>query len=187
MDCPALDHVPVPVPPPFAIRAYEPGDEAAWLDIHREADVFNVFRLETFRQQFGEDREVLRQRQAYLLDGDGRAIGTASAWFQPEDPALGRIHWVAIRPDYQGLGLAKPLLVWVCARLRELGHTRAYLTTSTARVPAICLYFGLGFLPNLEGTGRQRDWRDFLARTVDEPRATAIRTYLAATLDESVG
>jgi len=182
MDCPALDHVPVPVPPPFAIRANEPGDEAAWLDIHREADLFNTFQLETFRQQFGEDREALRQRQAYLLDGDGCPIGTASAWFQPEEPALGRIHWVAIRPAFQGLGLAKPLLAWVCTRLRELGHTRAYLTTSTARVPAICLYFGLGFQPNLEGTGRQQDWRDFLARTATEPRAAAIPADLLAAL-----
>lgn len=183
MDCPVLDQALILPRPPFSIRPYEPGDEAAWLDIHREADVYNVFRLETFRQQFGEDREVLHQRQAYLLDGEGCPIGTATAWFQPEDPALGRIHWVAIRPAYQGAGLAKPLLAWVCNRLRELGHTRAYLTTSTSRVPAICLYFGLGFLPNLAGTGRQQDWQDFLARTENEPRAAAVRAYLAATLD----
>lgn len=179
MDCPLLDQAEVPVPTPYAVRAYEPGDEAAWLAIHREADLYNTFRDGTFAAQFGSDSALLRRRQFYLLDGAGCPVGTASAWFHPEDASLGRVHWVAILPELQGRGLAKPLLSQVCRRLRELGHTRAYLTTSTIRVPAICLYFALGFRPDCAGEARRRDWRDFLERTADEPRANPIRDYLA--------
>jgi GNAT superfamily N-acetyltransferase len=179
MDCPVLDQAECPVPSPFAIRSYEPGDEAAWLAIHRAADVCNTFREDTFAAQFGTDPDLLRQRQFYLLDGASCPVGTATAWFHPEDAALGRIHWVAILPECQGRGLSRPLLAQVCHRLRELGHTRAYLTTSTIRVPAICLYFALGFRPDCTGEARRRDWQDFLHRTVGEPRAEAVRDHLA--------
>jgi GNAT superfamily N-acetyltransferase len=179
MDCPVLDQAEIPVPTPFAVRPYQPGDEAAWLAIHRAADAYNTFRDDTFAAQFGTDMDLLRRRQLYLLDGAARPVGTASAWFHPEAPALGRVHWVAILPECQGRGLAKPLLAQVCRRLRELGHTRAYLTTSTLRVPAICLYFALGFRPDCAGEARRRDWRDFLDRTADEPRAKPLRDHLA--------
>jgi ribosomal protein S18 acetylase RimI-like enzyme len=186
MDRPHLQDLPDALPAaPFRLRTYEPGDEAAWFAIHEVADPFNAFSADSFWDQFGTDRELLRQRQFYLVDGSGTPIGTASAWFQANDPDLGRIHWVAIRPEFQGQGLAKPLLAAVCHRLRELGHTRAYLTTSTSRVPAICLYHAFGFRPNLDGTGRQQDWRDFLARTENEPRAAAVRDFLVTTLASS--
>jgi len=181
MDCPDLNETrSAPLPSGFSLRFYELGDEEAWVDIHREADLFGTFSLDTFWGQFGTDRDLLRQRQVYLLDSQDRPIGTTSAWFQPGDPGLGRIHWVAIRPEYQGQGLAKPMLSCVCDCFQTLGHTRAYLTTSTSRVPAICLYFSYGFLPDLAGTARREDWQDFLARTEDAPRAAATRAFLEA-------
>ena len=179
MDCPNLVAVPqAELPAGYSLRFYEPGDERAWVDLHREADLLNTFSAETFRNQFGTDTNLLRQRQIYLVAESGTVVGTASAWFQPGDPSLGRVHWVAIRPAHQSRGLAKPLLSLVCRRLRELGHTRAYLTTNTARVPAICLYFSFGFLPDLAGSARRQDWQDFLERTAGMPRAEAVRACL---------
>jgi GNAT superfamily N-acetyltransferase len=52
---------------------------------------------------------------------------------------------VAILPDYQGRGLSKPLLSQALRRLWELGHTRAYLTTSAERMVALRLYERFGF------------------------------------------
>ncbi len=54
------------------------------------------------------------------------------------------MHWVAIAADHQGQGLSKPLLSAVLRRLVELGHTKAYLTTSTERPVALALYRLLG-------------------------------------------
>ena len=131
----------------YSFRWYAPGDEQAWLEIHRQADLYNQVSLELFQQQFGTDPTLLNRRQVYLLTGQGAVIGTSTAWFNDNFEGLpyGRVHWVAIVPDYQGQGLAKPLLSVTCQRLKELGHERAYLTTSSARVAAIRLYEKFGF------------------------------------------
>jgi GNAT superfamily N-acetyltransferase len=55
------------------------------------------------------------------------------------------VHWVAIVPECQGIGLGKALMTLLCQRLRELGHDQAYLFTSSERVSAIRLYLRFGF------------------------------------------
>src|SRR5207248_4802613 len=92
---------------------------------------------------------LLVERQCYLLNAFGQAIGTGTAWFNDnfEGKSFGRVHWLAILPEFQGRGLGKPLLTAICSRLRDLGHERAYLTTSTQRIPAIRLYLRFGFVP----------------------------------------
>ena len=109
---PTLNGVPdFALPEPYRWRWYEPGDEVHWLAIHAVADRFNRLMEETFWRDFGRETAVLAQRQLYLLDGDGQPVGTASAWW--DDATTGRVHWVAIHPDHQGKGLAKPLLTAV--------------------------------------------------------------------------
>ena len=141
---PHLDNWPVaPLPIDFSIRPYQSGDAVHWRAIHERADPFNTFDNTTFASWFGDDEAVLRARQKYLLAPDGRIIGTATAWF--DNFQTGRVHWVAIVPEYQGRGLARPLLWVVGQTLRELGHTRAVLTTSLDRPVALALYQKIGF------------------------------------------
>lgn len=149
---PTLDNLPhYELPPTYSLRWYQPGDETAWLAIHRAADPFHDFTPTTFAAQFGNDPTVLVARQMYLCGADGAALGTATAWCKadPTGPAWGLIHWVAIHPTWQGKGLAKPLLADVCAQLHTLGYQRAYLSTATVRLPAINLYLQFGFVPTI--------------------------------------
>ena len=147
-------------PPGFGVRLYRAGDERHWVELHLAADKHTEVRPELFESQFGRDAQELSQRQAYLLDSAGRVVGTASAWRDDkyQRPELGRIHWVAIHPEYQGRGLAKPLMTYLCRRLRELGHRKAYLTTSTVRVPAIGLYLRFGFQPWIRDEEERAAW-----------------------------
>jgi GNAT superfamily N-acetyltransferase len=148
-----------PVPAPCTLRWYRPGDEAAWLRIHLEADAHNTFTPRTFEEQFGRDPRVLAERQCYLCDAEGEAIGTTTAWFHDyRGRPFGRVHWVAIVPAMQGRGLANPLLTAVCNRLRALGHERAYLSSATVRVPALNLYLKFGFLPVVRTEEDLRAW-----------------------------
>jgi GNAT superfamily N-acetyltransferase len=158
---PTLEDLPVcPVPEGFSLRAYRPGDEAAWVAIHVEADRWNRITLETFWKEFGRDPQPLAARQFYLCDEQGTPIGTATGWANDNyhGAAWGRIHWVALRPAYHGRGLAKPLLAAACWRMRELGHDKAYLVTSTARIPALNLYRCFGFAPEIRSAEDEAAW-----------------------------
>jgi GNAT superfamily N-acetyltransferase len=171
-----LDGVPrFDVPAGFTLRPFASGDEEAWVWIHAAADRYNEATLARFRSEFGDDAATLERRMRFLVDPTGSAIGTAAAWFdhQPPGPLLGRVHWVAIHPAHQGRGLAKPLLSHVCALLRDLGHERTFLTTSSARIPAIALYLRFGFEPEIDGSDSAAAWAELRRHLT---RATYLRT-----------
>src|SRR2546430_10546383 len=94
------------MPEGFSLRWYQPGDEENWFRIQAAADKFNEITRELFERQFGSDQELLAKRQCYLVDAQGKAIGTGSAWFNDdfEGKKYGRVHWVALAPQYQGRG-----------------------------------------------------------------------------------
>lgn len=165
-----LDRLPTyPVPDGYAIRPYAPGDEVAWVDIQSVADVYNVITPALFQREYGDDPLELGRRLFMIVGPNGESVGTAAAWFgeREGDPTWGRVHWVAVHPTHQGRGLAKPLLSRVGGALRELGHDRAYLTTATARVPAIALYLHFGFAPAIDGPDDEVAWTELL-RAVPE-------------------
>jgi len=165
------------VPSGFSFRWYQTGDEQEWFRIQSAADKLNEITPELFARQFGNDKTALSQRQCYLVNSFGRAIGTGTAWFNDnfEGGRFGRVHWVAIVPEFQGRGLAKPLMSTICHRLRELGHDRAYLTTSTERLGAIRLYLSFGFVPLLRNRAEEALWR-----AVEEKMPAAFpRNFLA--------
>src|SRR5262249_16871751 len=139
---------------------YQHGDEETWRRIQLAADRFNRIPPELFAEQFGFDADRLSQRQAYLSTERGEPIGTGTAWFNEDFQGrrVGRIHWVALVPEWQGQSLSKPLMSAVCGRLRELGHERAYLSTSSARLPAIQLYRRFGFVPLIENEQQAAVW-----------------------------
>jgi len=157
-----LDNIPqFALPAPYAVRWYRPGNEAAWRRIQTAADKFNTFPPEKFAQQFGTDPATVAQRMCFLCDGRNREVGTMTAWFgeAAEWEGWGRVHWVAVVPELQGLGLSKPLMAATLTRLAELGHTRAYLTTATVRPTAINLYLKCGFLPHIRDAADLRAWQ----------------------------
>jgi GNAT superfamily N-acetyltransferase len=157
-----LENVPqFELPPGFSIRWYRPGDEEHWLQIHLLADKFNTFTATTFFEVFGNNQTELAQRMCFLLDAKQNPVGTATAWFDRnfEGQAYGRIHWVAIVPNLQGQGAGKGLVSALCTRLIELGHERAYLRTSTGRVPAVNLYLKFGFAPLIRNADEAAIWK----------------------------
>ena len=170
------------LPAGFSLRWYQPGDEAHWRRIHLAAERFVEITPELFRQQFGAgtkerwrqpasaherqhrlNSRLLQERQCYLLDPCGDVIGTGTAWFgDVEGARWGRVHWMAILPEFQRRGLGQGLMTAICQRLRVLGHERAYLHTSAARIPAIRLYLKFGFTPVIRNAGEAAAWKEIL-------------------------
>ncbi len=165
---PNLEEIPqFGLPDGFRLRRYKPGDERAWYRIHRLADHHEPVTPDLFARRFGSDSATLQARQLFLLAASGHLIGTATAW-QGEDPRnsaaiIGRVHYVAIIPEFQGRGLAKSLMTAVLERLKELGHKTAYLATASGRLPAINLYLRFGFKPVVREPSEAAAW-DYIRR-----------------------
>ena len=155
-----LDDIPAyTLPAEYSIRWYQPGYEEYWQAIQSFADEYIRVTPDLFEEQFGTDIQLLSERQCFLFDGEENVVGTASAWLDnPGGKSPGRIHWVAIIPQEQGKGLAKPILTTVCKRLKELGHSKTYLTTQSVRIHAINLYAKFGFTPVIDSERDREIW-----------------------------
>lgn len=150
------------LPPKYFLRLYRPGDAVNWVRILRTAYGDETITTELFTNRFDNNERELARRQYFLCDDFGMAIGTATAWWDEtfEDGKWGRIRAVAIDPSFQGRRLTRPLLSTLCRRFQELGDQRAFLTTSTKRLPAIKLYRRFGFKPHLQSREDRLLWRE---------------------------
>ena len=135
------------LPNGYSLRNYQPGDEATWTQIHKDTHYYDPLPVGLFRREFGDDELALRDRQLYVINPDGAAVATATAWFpkadHPQD--LGRLHWLAVDPSVQRHGIASALVGAICDRMDALGYTGAYLSTGADNDSAIRLYRRLGF------------------------------------------
>jgi ribosomal protein S18 acetylase RimI-like enzyme len=150
-----------PLPASFSVRSHVDGDETRWAEIETAAGEFPDLEAAAAHHQreFGGHDAELRDRRFYLFDPGGSAVGTATAWFHPDylGAPSGRLHWVAIVPDWQGRHLAKPL-VSVAMRKIAAHHDRAFLTTQTTSYKAIRVYLDFGFRPHIADEAQRRGW-----------------------------
>jgi len=164
MFCSTLDNIPqFALPDGYTMRRYQTGDIRHWLDFHIPLFDKGDITESLFWREYGRDETVIIQRQFYMMHGE-QVIGSISAWFGDEERGthLGRIHWVVLHEDYRSKGLSKPLLSFAMNKLKELGHTQAYLTTDTELVPAINLYMKFGFQPEIDSDELQTAWDDLV-------------------------
>ena len=151
----------VAFPQGFGIRALRPGEGALWLDIQRDSEPYFPIPASIFHQEFGYDLPATQWRSFLVTNERGVGVGVISAWYNRNFRGLdyGQVHWVAIRPSYQGKGLGKAALSYTLNQLAQW-HERAYLGTQSKRIPAIKLYLDFGFLPDLVEPGALEGWRE---------------------------
>jgi ribosomal protein S18 acetylase RimI-like enzyme len=138
------------LPSGYIIRKYQEGDKRIWAEVETAAGEFpNPLKgLEQFEKEFIKYPEELKERLLFLENSHHQCIGTAMGWFDDSyfKPGYGRIHWVGIHPDFQGKGLAKPL-VGEALKIISKFHDKVYLTTQTRSFKAIKIYLDFGFKP----------------------------------------
>ena len=154
--------------PPCALRAYHPGDDAVWTRIQSDADRYNTITSSLFIREFGSDALEHSRRILFAVSANDEVVGASAAWWgsSPTDE-WGRVHWVAVQPSWRGQGIGRKLLVETCHRLRHLGHTKVFLTTSPARLEALHLYRSLGFVPRLTSRDDRNTWHEIAIRMGD--------------------
>ena len=181
----AMDDLPnYPLPRGYRIRTYRPGDCRVWSDIVAAADP-QLQSEGLFDREFGQHVAALADRCFFLIHDETGPIGTVTAWQRPfptrrnaqifavlrrlwRSGEWGLVHWTAIRPEFQGRGLSKPLLSVAMRRIQQ-SHRRCFLNTSADRLAAIKVYLDFGFAPDLEDARSRALWST-IAAALPHPR-----------------
>lgn len=162
----------------FTIREYQPGDEVSWTYIQTDADRYNSIKSTLFAHEFGSDQSEHKRRILFAVTPDQELVGTSAAWWGSSSAdEWGRVHWVAVLPRWQRRGIGRSLLVATCHRLREVGHRKAFLTTSPVRLEALRLYLSIGFVPRLGGAEDRETWHEIASAFGD----SALTSWLERT------
>lgn len=137
------------LPDKFKIAVFKPGDEGAWAKIEASVGEFDTPEkaLERFERDYVPYRKELERRCFFVEDTNGKKVGTLTIWWHytgaRRDPW---IEWLAVLPEFQGLGLAKALVCEVMKRLIEIeGDVDVYIHTQTWSYKAINIYRKAGF------------------------------------------
>ena len=149
---------------------YQPGDEKTWIAIERAAGEFNTDERgwEKWNKYFAPYVDELPHRMVFIENALGQKVATATAHFDVrgiDDRSVGYLHWVAVHPQEQGRGLARPLIYHVLSLLKDMGHTHTKILTQTLSWVAVRLYLAFGFRPEKQNAAEAYEgWR--IARTL---------------------
>jgi len=159
LDCNEFTTLEPELPPGYSFRFFKPSDEKNWsrietsvLEFDSEQAAENYFRI-AYLPYINE----LGKRCVFILDPEGLPVATANAWYANSE--LGHqasLHWVAVRPEYQGKGLGKA----ITKKTLQIFHSMengipVWIHTQTWSHVAIRLYHSLGF--NMVQSGRLAD------------------------------
>jgi len=137
------------LPSGFFIAGFVPGDEISWACIETAVGEFATEdeALTYFQTAYLPYSDELTRRCVFIRGADGGAVGTITSWWNwTEERRHPSVHWLAVRPDYQGLGLGKALVSECLKRLMWLeGDRDIWLHTQTWSHRAIAIYLRAGF------------------------------------------
>jgi len=163
------------LPEGYRFVFYQPGDRDAWIAIEQSAKELTGMEqgIQVWQQYYGHVEATLHNRMLFIENGQGEKVATATAYHDGcLSPERGQVHWVAVRRDHQGKGLARPLIAQVLRVMKQRGHTEALLHTQTTTWVAVRLYLDFGFRPMKENAVSSRDgWR--IIRTLTNHPALA--------------
>jgi ribosomal protein S18 acetylase RimI-like enzyme len=136
------------LPENVSIKTYDTGDEKEWAAIETSVGEFDcvIKAEERFAKDFLGIPSEARRRCFFALSPQGEYAGTCSAWFERTGKnETGLLHWFAVRPEYQGMGIGTALLKRVMQFFVEENTFPVYLHTQTWSHKAIRLYVKAGF------------------------------------------
>lgn len=167
-----LDDLPdYPLPEGYRFAMYRPGDRDSWIAIEQSAKELHSHAqgLEVWARYFGWNESELPGRMVFIENEAGEKVATATAYFDiygRDQSGAGWLHWVAVRREDQGRGLARPLIARTLRLIRELGSVHAKIPTQTTTWVACKLYLDFGFTPIPANAEHSREgWRIMRALT----------------------
>lgn len=137
------------LPVGFSFRFYQDGDAAHWARI--ETSVLEFPDEAAAKSYFSRDylpfSNDLKQRCVFVVNQENLPVATATAWYARSELGYqASLHWVAVMPAYQGLGLGQAGVQQALSLFPALDPGEdVWLHTQTWSHVAVRLYFKLGF------------------------------------------
>ena len=140
------------LPDGYHFAFFEPGDRDAWIDIEISAKELTDHQqgVAVWEKYYGGKEPELASRMVFIENEAGEKVATATAFYDVtcrDQSGAGWLHWVAVRRDYQGRGLSKPLIGHVLSLMPSFGYTHAKIPTQTTTWVACKIYLDFGFRP----------------------------------------
>jgi len=137
------------LPAGFSYRNYQEGDEKYWTETETAVLEFSSTQKASvyFQKDFLPYESELKNRMVFITNEDGVPVANAAAWWHDEhDSHQACLHWVAVRPEYQGLGLGRAVVMKALSLFAKYEPQKdIYLHTQTWSHVAVRLYMNLGF------------------------------------------
>lgn len=137
------------LPEGYSFKMYEPGFENYWAETETEVLEYKMKEeaIEYFKKELIPYQEQLKKRMVFIMNQEGVAVANACAWYiNYKGRHQAHVHFVAVRPDYQGRGLGKAIFAKILTifPIYEAGED-IYLHTQTWSHVAIRMYLKMGF------------------------------------------
>lgn len=145
------------LPVGYKIVFYQYGDEYEWAKIETLVGEFEneELALMHIRKVYFPHLDELKKRLMFIENIDGEKVATITCWWSLtlNEKKKNAIHWIAVKPSFQGLGLGKAIIFNGVKRMIYLeGNEDIYLHTQTWSYKAISIYLKAGFKYVKEGT-----------------------------------
>ncbi|WP_127530111.1 GNAT family N-acetyltransferase [Paenibacillus kobensis] len=137
------------LPSGYSIVTFQSGDEEAWGEI--EASVLEFADKDAATEYFANNylpyKDELARRTMFIQAHDGEKVATFTAWWNYTGVRRHPfVHWVAVKPPFQGQGLGKAIIAAGVKHMIDIeGDRLMYIPTSTWAHKAIRLYRWAGF------------------------------------------
>lgn len=177
-----LDQIPqYDLPEGFRFVFYKPGDRDTWIDIEYSAKEFLSYDhgMESWGRYYEGKDDDLVHRMVFIENADGLKVATASAYYDiygKDKSGAGWLHWVAVRREFQGMGLSKPLISFTLRHMQKLGYSCAKIPSQTTTWLACKIYLDFGFMPEAENAVESRTGWQILKTLTNHPSLVDFET-----------
>lgn len=155
---PNLDDLPeLVLPEGFALHSHEVGKEKEWEDLIEKAFGTRFSFAACIASAANYDPS-----QVLYISKDGVDIATTTATEKETFPGEGWFRMVGAAPEARGLGAGKMVALAALHQLKRQGYKSVVLSTDDFRIPALNLYFSLGFEPLMNHESHPERWAEVM-------------------------
>lgn len=150
---------PIFLPHGVSLHNHAEGMEESWERlIEKSFGKFHSF------EQFILNGGGYKPEYVLYLSKDGKEIATTTAVEIEKVPGEGWFRMVAVDPEARGVGAGKLIALAAMHSLAARGYKSIVLSTDDFRLPAINMYYKLGFRPIMTHESHPKRWEEVLAK-----------------------